>query len=134
MNLILFQNQGRKKDRLVVTERKGVARKTSVDTVVLAKELSLLEEAAARTGYHLSVVAREGQNYSYTIDRSTETDTVTDRVGRDYMTKEKQFEVTRKLIPGEVAISVSAPQGRTDYTPFWHTYNALKPTPPGKKA
>jgi hypothetical protein len=112
-----------------IKEIQGEVRKTTVDTVVDAKELSLYQEAAARTGFNLSVVAREGQDYTYSIEKDNGEGSRQPRNIR----KGEIVQVTRKLTPGEVAISVKAPQGRIDYATFWDAYRALKPTPPGKK-
>ena len=113
-------------------DREDVVRKTSVNTVVSAKDLSLLEDAGAKTGYTVSVIAREGQDYTYWIEKHKGEEGRRER--ERIIRRGENVQVTRKLTPGEVAISIKAPEGRTDYTPFWHTFNTLKSTPTKRKS
>jgi hypothetical protein len=108
---------------------KGEVKKPTVDTVVGAKELSLYQEAAAITGYTVSVLAKEGQDFTHWIEKSKGGE------NRERMKIERgeRVQVTRKLTPGEVAISIKPPQGAIDHSPFWDAYRALQPTPTKQK-
>jgi len=103
--------------------------KTSVNTFIDVKNLPLYEEVAAKTGYTVSIIAREGEPFTFRRNKYTR---ISDHSERDYYHNEKYQEKVQDTIMlkhDEIAISIIRPQDQQDHSPFWKAFDALKPTP-----
>ncbi|HCM37907.1 MAG: hypothetical protein UV61_C0028G0006 [Candidatus Gottesmanbacteria bacterium GW2011_GWB1_43_11] len=86
------------------------------------EQLPLYQQAALQTGYSLSVIAREGEPYTFLAPGSM----------RGAITRVAEPK-TITIQPGFVAIYVEKPQDKIDFSPFWDAFKALNPTPPQAK-
>ncbi len=87
---------------------------TSVPTL---DRLSQYEQAAANSGYKVTVIAREGENY-------TSWTPLKDASG---MRTGGWTPITEVVMPGRIAIAIEKSEDQISHSPFWRAYEALTP-------
>lgn len=82
-----------------------------VSNVIKSDELSLYEQAAQKTGFELSVKAREGQPHTFWFGRGGWEEKLmrTVTIGKDFL-----------------GINITRPVGQKDHSAFWAEYRKLQ--------
>jgi hypothetical protein len=107
---------------------KGQPPKATVSSQVTMDQLKQYQQAAEQTGFRITTLAREGQNYtSWSTARKLKS------CGEEEKITGEKTPRTIQVSPGHVAISIKPPEGETNFAPFWKAYNALTPPPTGQK-